>query len=73
MRYETRAVLASRYLNTQTAKLTHSVSLDAVDFGRETAVCGRVRVDSLADRHASDVNAAPTCAQCLRRDPRFNR
>lgn len=68
--HETRAVLSSRYLVEQTTQRTHTVSIDRE--GWETVLCSRVKVESLADRYAGDVNAAPTCPSCRRRDPRFS-
>ncbi len=62
--YETRAVLADAYQN-RGPMLTHAVRLDA-DGNEVDALCGRVQVDSLADRFASDPHAPPTCPRCVK-------
>lgn len=67
-RYQTRAVLAGAYRqNSPSAFLTHSVDTANGD----APLCKRVKAESVADEHADDVNARPTCSTCLRRDPRF--
>ena len=75
MSYETRALLAAAYVASLFSprrkrgleeRRTHTV-LD------EIPLCRTVRTESLADPHASDVNAPPTCPICLRRDPRFKK
>lgn len=77
MPYETRAVLAAAYpwsnppasLSGHTPSrnmLTHVIETD--DTGAEIKVlCGRVRLDSIADSGAEDVNSTPSCAICARR------
>lgn len=61
---ETRAVLASAYKkNHPLSFLTHEVVVS--DAGRiERVLCGRAKIESIADPCASDVNAAPTCPRC---------
>lgn len=62
---ETRAVLAGAYLTVKTV-LTHAV--EVTTSGDDVRVlCGRVRLESLADPNAGDVTAAPTCALCAKR------
>lgn len=69
MRYQTRAVLAGAYLKGHRASLlTHSVDTENGD----APLCKRVKADSIADEHADDVNAPPTCLVCRARDPRFS-
>ena len=65
-RIETRAVLASAYTRQYRGRLlTHAVE---VEDGMETRVlCGRVKLDSIADRYADDPRAVPTCLICYRR------
>lgn len=65
MNIESRAVLAGAYTSNRGRMLIHAVRVD--DTGLELSVlCDRVSLDSLADRHASDPNAPPTCPACLR-------
>lgn len=71
--YETRAVLAGSYgRRSQLLRqgLTHTVLV--CDSGDDEPLCSRVKGESIADSQASDVNAKPTCAECARKDPRFN-
>lgn len=68
MRFKTLAVLAGAYKGKaaqQAATLTHT--FDSIE---DRVLCGRVKVESLADDNASDVRARPTCVVCLARDPR---
>jgi hypothetical protein len=37
--------------------------------GEEVTLCGKIKVEHLAD---NDLDAPPTCKTCLKRDPRFN-
>lgn len=66
----TREVLAGAYVSKGLASaLSHAVEFDAS--GNEVRVlCGRVKVENLADSYASDESAKPTCATCARRDRR---
>lgn len=71
-RIETRDVLAGAYRGRAAkidATLSHAVSIEG---DRERVLCGRVKVESIADAGAGDVDAAPDCPTCLARDPRFN-
>jgi hypothetical protein len=63
---ETRAVLAGAYRGRAAtgAMLRHAVRVDA-DGHAVAVLCTRVALDNLADRHAGDPLAAPTCAVCL--------
>lgn len=73
MTLETRELLAdtrgySRHMAARTM-LSHAVEID--DEGREVRVlCGRVKLENLADPCAGDANARPTCGVCARRDTR---
>jgi hypothetical protein len=70
VRIETRSVLAGAYRGQLRSMLTHTAMLD--EEGAEIGVkCKHVEPVNLADRHASDPDARPTCQRCLRRDPRF--
>lgn len=70
VRLQTRAVLAGAYRGQMRSTLTHTVAVN--EDGSDAYVKYKcVEVDSLADEHASDPNAPPTCKKCLRRDPRF--
>jgi hypothetical protein len=70
VRWETRAVLAGAYRATRghspgpdRTTRTHLVGIDAA--GNDVRVkCRGVKIDSLADTYAGDVNAAPTCPRC---------
>lgn len=72
MRIETRAVLAAAYLGPNKGRyighrmLTHAVEVDDNDHDVRV-LCGRVELDSLADRNAGDWRVAPTCESCVRR------
>lgn len=71
LRCETRAVLAGAYKGRlgDRSMLTHSVIVWA-DGTPVTVLCRSVALASLADPHASDVNAAPTCDRCRASDRR---
>jgi hypothetical protein len=67
MTIETREVLAEAYRGLQKGRsmLSHAVMVD--EAGREVrVVCNCVKLDSIADRHASDPGAVPTCPRCRR-------
>lgn len=77
---ETRSVLAGAYEGGARRKhappgkcLTHSIEVD--EAGRDVRVlCGRVRLDSIADAGADEPEeraSRPTCEPCERKDPRF--
>ena len=81
--HETRAVLAACYpggspKEGQTCH-THTVLVDRERTrggtgpeGSEVRVlCSHVRLASICDSGATDVDEPPTCPTCLRRDPRF--
>lgn len=64
---ETRVLLASRYVAGATDRSkTHAFDVE----GDELSLCRRVSLVGAADVHAQDPNEAPTCATCLKRDPR---
>lgn len=69
---ETRAVLAGAYRGGRASlktTLSHTVEVD--DAGRARRVlCNDVALDSIADRHAADPDAKPTCPRCVKKDPR---
>lgn len=68
--YQTRAVLAGAYKSRVKTTLTHAAELN--EAGREIAVlCGRVKVESLADECATDPFALPTCRVCRSRVQRY--
>ncbi len=61
---QTRSVLAGAYrASDKRSGLTHAVFADGMEPG--TSLCGRVKSESLADGHASDPSAEPTCKRCL--------
>lgn len=67
-RFETRAVLAGRYVKLDKC-LTHVVELD--ESGDEARVlCRKVKLDSICDAYADDTTAPATCTVCAKRDPR---
>jgi hypothetical protein len=67
-RFETRAVLAARYVKLDKC-LTHVVETD--ESGFETRVlCRKVRLDSVCDAGGSNPDAPATCTVCAKRDPR---
>jgi hypothetical protein len=61
---QTRAVMAAAYKNKKLDScLTHSVVLD--EEGNDLKVlCGKVKIDNLADMYSEDHTAAPTCKIC---------
>lgn len=66
---ETREVLAAAYLGpnkTRGRMLSHAVVVDS-DKRVLGVLCRRVSALSLADRHASDPSAPPTCEYCQRK------
>lgn len=63
MAFQTRAVLAAS--RKQGPTLTH-----VLDTRRDVVLCGRVKVENLADVHAHDAWAEATCPTCARKDPR---
>lgn len=66
-RFETREVLAAAYReNAPATMLSHTVDAET-----EIPLCRRVKAASIADSSAGDINAAPTCPVCRRRDARF--
>lgn len=65
-RYETREVLAAAYRGKPPARFV-SHTLDTV---KGKTLCNRVKPDNLADSHASDIHAVPTCPTCRSRDQR---
>lgn len=72
---ETRGVLAGAYRGQNTARgmLTHTI-VETLPSGKERVLCTRVRVEHLTDHYAhtpAELDAPPTCTECLRRDPRF--
>jgi hypothetical protein len=78
IKYETRAVLAGAYRVRIpfAALLRHTIAVESNGgpFMGERVLCGRVKVEHLADPYAlnEDERAGPpTCEVCLRRDPRF--
>ena len=62
----TRSILATQYNGRRQEPQTHSYQA-----GRATTLCGRIPATSLADVHATDASAPPTCRRCLYRDERF--
>ena len=69
--YETRAVLAGAYPNSNKASfLTHAVETDVRGAGRRV-LCDRVSLENIADSFADDPSLKPTCPVCRRKDPRF--
>ena len=64
-RYETRAVLAGRYVTASGPHLTHVLHTREL-----ITLCGRVSPSGLADRDATDTTAVATCKCCAARDPR---
>jgi len=71
-RVETRAVLAGAYVNRDGATLTHAVEVDG-DRWPTRVLCGRAKVDNLADEGAGDCFAAPTCPLCVKKLARLAR
>lgn len=73
MRVETREVLAGAYLRGRMASmLTHAVEIGA-DGAEARVLCGRVRLDSIADAGSLGIGGRdepPTCRVCASRDPR---
>ena len=66
--YQTRALLAARYIRADQAAHTHTfLALGPVDL--VAAICG-IAAEAAADVHATDPQALPTCPRCLARDPR---
>jgi hypothetical protein len=64
---ETRDVLAGAYMARKPLSLlSHAVIVDEQGLAVQV-LCGRVNLDSLADRYASDPAAPPTCKICQRR------
>jgi len=64
---QTRAVLAAAYKSKKLDScLTHSVLVD--DSGNELSIlCGKVKLDNLADMYSTDIDAAPTCIHCQKK------
>jgi hypothetical protein len=66
--YQTRAVLADAYPPARRHyrdALTHCLEL--VDGFEIEVLCGRVKVEGLADVNATDPSALPTCGRCRNR------
>lgn len=63
---ETRALLAARYRGKMDATLTHYFPVfPSSPNATVYTVCG-ISSEAAADRHATDISAAPTCPRCLR-------
>lgn len=62
---ETREVLAGAYL-ARRPRMMHSHAVEVIDGAIVRVLCRRVALDSLADRHASDPAAPPSCRACQR-------
>lgn len=63
---ETREVLAGAYARPPRVMHSHAVEVDAEGMAIRV-LCHRVDVINLADRHASDPKATPTCRVCQRK------
>ncbi len=66
-----RSVLAGAYrgkLDSARITVTHAVGVDedGMELGAKT-VCGRVKLERLADEHGAPHLAAPTCPACAER------
>jgi hypothetical protein len=61
---QTRSVLAGAYKNKNLDScLTHAIELDS-DGNEISALCGKVKMENLADIYSNDITAAPTCKTC---------
>lgn len=69
MAIETREVLATAYkaraISRMRPMLSHAVEVDA-DRHAIRVLCGRVNLESIADRYAQDTTLPPTCRRCAK-------
>jgi hypothetical protein len=75
VKVETRGVLAGAYLGKSGALRGQTARSHSVEIGEDgwevRVLCGKVKVDNMVDAGAGGTGDPPTCATCLRRDPRF--
>lgn len=65
MGYTVHAVLAAAYKG-KSASDRSTLQHASLDNGR-TALCGRIRIDSLADEYGTDIDLGVTCQACQKK------